>query len=264
MILRLLLTLFLLTSLSAKEDSWYNKIDVELEAGIYTPSFNGNVENIIGTSSFEDDFNYDNTVASYFSANIAIDYKYVPYFYIGYIRLADNTSSTLTKKVKIADGEFSSGTASILEYDVLHFIVYDQVKIKGKYVSIYGKKIYSGDLEFDIGMNLQLLFWKFNVLDVSTSTSTRPSSWIEIAQFIPVPFFGLRYYWYDFTTYINSSALAFGTAKSITYQYGLDYTIVENLSVSAGYIYNQFEALEEIDNINFTMRGYRFSFKYAF
>jgi len=117
-------------------------------------------------------------------------------------------------------------------------------------------------LEFDIGLDTKLLKWNYEVQDL-TNTALSPS-WIHVSEFIPLPYIGMKYYLYNFIMYADTSALAFSSAKSTSYQVGLDYRVVGGLYLSAAYIYEQFKVTEQQDIVDFKTAGYKFSFKYAF
>ena len=262
MIFRLLLPFFMTLSLFGAENAWYSKIDTKIEAGIYLPSSSGTISNIVGESNFKDDFGYYNTEATYLALNLLLDYDYVPNLNINYFNMQDNQSATLTKTLKVADGTFSSNVATVIDYQVFSVIIYQDLKLKGKMTSWFGKSFYSGDMEFDIGLNTKLIKWNYEVQDLSDTTKS--PSWIHVSEFIPLPYIGMKYYLYNLIMYADASALAFSSAKSTSYQVGLDYRVVGGLYLSAAYMYEQFKVLEQQDTVDFKTAGYKFSFKYAF
>jgi len=262
MLLRLLLPFFLLFPLFANEDSWYLKIDTEIEAGMYLPIPNGTISNSQASSSFYTDYGYKDLRASWFAISYLLHDDYIPNIHISYFRMSDNTNKDLNRTVVVADGEFSSSVATIISYNVLNIIIYQDFKKKGKYLPIFGKQYYSGDIEFDVGLNTKMINWRFDIENKSNLTQT--PSWIKVDEFIPLPFIGMRYYLYDFNMYANISALAFSKAKSTSYQLGAYYRVVNSLYLNVGYLYEEFKAVEKLDTINFETRGYKLGFKYIF
>jgi hypothetical protein len=128
--------------------------------------------------------------------------------------------------------------------------------------TIFGKSFYTGDLEFNIGLNTKLFQWEYQIQDL-TNLSQSPS-WITVNELIPLPYLGVKYHWYDFKLYADVSTLAFSSAKSTSYQFGIDYRVVSGLYLSAGYMSEEFEVVEQLDKVDFQTDGYKFSFKYTF
>jgi hypothetical protein len=262
MILRIFLALFFTLSLHATDDSWLSKVDTKLEIGIYFPSSTGTISNLTSTATFDNDFGYSQSEATYIAAEIKLHYAYLPNISLGYFNMQDNSNATLTRTIRVADSDFDGSVATQIDYQVFNLLLYKEFKIKGEMGSLFGKSIYSGDLEFDVGLNSKLFQWKYQVQDLSDVT--RAPSWIEVNEFIPLPYFGIKYHWYDFKLYADISALAFSSAKSTSYQYGISYRVVSGLYLSAAYVSEEFEVVEDQDTIEFQTDGYKFSFMYAF
>ena len=262
MIFRVLLSLFFSISLYAASDSLPSKVNTTLEVGIYLPSISATISNISGDVDFKEDFDYSRAEASYLSADIQLAYDYVPNIAFGYFNMQDNATTTLSREVRIADADFNSSISSQIDYQVFNLILYKDFKIKGQMKSLFGKSIYSGDFEFDIGFNTKLFMWKYQVQDLTKLTVS--PSWIEVNELILLPYFGFRYYWYNFRLYSSFSALAFSSAKSTSYQYGVAYRVVDGLYLSVSYLSEEFKAVESRDTIDFQTDGYKFSVKYAF
>ena len=258
MILRFLLPFFILFPLFASEDSWQSKIEV----GMYLPSTKGTITNTQSSSDFEKDFGYEKLKASYFSLGFVFNYDYVPNIEINYFRMKDNQNTDLNRTLVIADGEFDSSASTIINYNVLNVVVYQDFKKKGSYIPIFGKYYFSGDIELDIGVNVKMINWKFDIEDEVSLTQT--PSWIRVDEFIPLPYLGVKYYLYDFVAYANISALSFREAKSISYQLGADYCVIDTLYLSVAYLSEQLESVEKKDTIEFDSSGYKLSFKYVF
>ena len=262
MILRVLLTLFFSISLYGSSNSWSSKIDSTLEVGIFLPTVSGTLSNHTSVSDFKSTLGYSKTEATYLSADIKLDYTYAPNISLGYFNMQDNATASLYKKIQIADNDFNTSISSQIDYQVFNVLLYKDLKIKGKMTTLFGKSIYSGDIEFDIGLNTKLFQWKYQVQDLSDLS--RASSWIKVNEFIPLPYLGIKYHWYNLKLYADMSTLAFSSAKSTSYQFGLDYRVVAGLYLSASYLSEEFKVLEDQDTIDFQTNGYKFSFKYAF
>jgi predicted porin len=127
---------------------------------------------------------------------------------------------------------------------------------------LFGKAIFTGDLEFDLGLNTKLFQWEYQVQDL-TQLDKAPS-WIKVSEFIPLPYIGIKYHWYNLKLYADVSSLAFSDAQSTSYQFGMAYRVVAGLYLSLNYMSEEFKVVEDQDTIDFQTDGYKFSFKYAF
>jgi len=257
--LRLLLFFLVLIPLYVQAQS---TIDIKPEIGIFLPEIKGTIKNTQGSSDFQEDYQYEKSKASFFSLDIDIDKKYIPNLYISYFNLKTNTNSNVTKPVRVADGDFNSSVSTYIDYSIINSVIYKDFMRKGHLKSIFGYQFYTGDLELDIGINLKIIKWNFEIED--KVDVTKSSSWINAGLIIPIPHLGIKYYLYDFSIYSNISALSLSEAKLLSYRMGIDYRIVDSVYLNASYLYESFEAIEENDTINFTTAGYKFSFKYKF
>ena len=240
----------------------FAEVTLKVEAGIYLPTIEGSVTNTVSTSTFEGDFGYSESSATYLGAALLLDYDYVPNLEFGYFNMQDNKNATLTRNVEVADGNFSSNVSTVIDYQVFNFLLYQDFKIKGEQWDVFGQDMYFGDLEFDVGLNSKVYMWGYEVQDMTDLTKS--SSWINVQAFIPLPYIGLKYYFYDLTLYSNVSALAFSSNKSTSYQIGADYNVVAGLDLSVAYMYDEFNAVERADTVEFSTSGYKFGFKYSF
>ena len=248
--------------LFATEHSWYSKIDTDIEVSLFLPSIGGTISNVEGTSDFKSDFGYGDSYATYLALNIKANDNLIPNLSISYFNMQDDTSADLNKTIKVADGTFSSSVATTIDYQILSAIVYQDLKGKGKMFSLFGKAFYSGDVEFDIGIDTKYLKWNYEVEDLSDTT--KPSSWIHITEFIPSPYLGVRYYLYNFVLRGDVSALAFSRAEVASYKIAAEYRVVGGLYLNGGYMYERFNVTEKNDKIEFKTAGYKFGFRYAF
>ncbi len=262
MIFKILLPFLLIFPLCAKEQNWYDNIDLKIEAGIYLPTFGGDISNVYGETTFDEDLGYNDTTASYFSLFIKHDRAYTPNLIINYFNMKDNQHTTLTNSKNLVDTSFDSSVATVINSSVLNVVLYQDLMLKGKYLKLFGTYYYTGDLEFDVGLDTKLVSWDFSIQDLTDLS--KEQSWIEVSEFIPLPYLGINYYLYNLVVYANVSTLSFVDAKATSYQAGVDYRVVDGLYLSAGYLYEEFEAVEDLDTITFNTSGYKFSFKYAF
>ena len=256
-----LLPFFIILLLSVIQISASSKMDVKIEAGMYLPASGGKILNTESSSDFETDFGYMDLQASYFSLIFLVDYDYAPNINVSYFNMKDSQDSNLDRTIKVADGGFNSFIYTTLDYNVLSVILYQDFMKKGKYLSFFGKKYYSGDFEFDLGVNTRIINWKFNIQDALLRG--RPS-WITVDEYVPLPYLGFKYYLYDLIVNTEISALAISKVKSRSYKIDFDYHVLKNVYLSAGYLYEQFKAVEKLDTVEFETTGYKFGFKYIF
>ena len=264
MLVRLVLLLSFALLLQAKEKVWYKHFSIELEAAYQFAEFDGSISNGFSSADLRDEFSYKDTAFSYFSLDIQNDYTYAPNVKLSYFNNEEITNSTISKAIKIADGSFDANSTVRTEvnYQVLNALVYETFKAKGKYFRFLKWRPYSGDIDFNVGLNTKLIQWNFLIFDAS---ATDPSyHWIHSDEIILMPYIGFRYYLYRLRLFANASALSLSEAKSTYYEAGADFRVVDTLYLSASYLYEDFKATELKDNINFSTLGYKFGFKYRF
>lgn len=239
-----------------------SKVDTKLEVGVFLPKLAGSIENFYGSSDFTQDYIYNDATASYFALDVALDYSYVPNIAANYFYMKENSNTTLDKSVVVADGTFNSKVGTVTDFSVLNTIFYTEFKKKGRTLSFLRWKPYSGDFAFDVGLNAKYLMWNFEITD--QTDASKPPSWIHVREFIPLPYLGFKYYLYGLTVYSDVSALSVVKAKAFNYQVGVSYRVIGGLSLSGGYLREEFKAVEKKDTVRFRTAGYKFSFMYAF
>ena len=140
-------------------------------------------------------------------------------------------------------------------------MIYEDILLKGKVINFSGKRFYTGDIEFDIGFDTKYVSWKYNIVD---KVDSRNYSWIKVNEFIPLPHMGFKYYRYKLTAYANVSALSFQDANSMSVRAGIDYNFVDGFYLNVGYVYENFDVLEDSDFVYFQADGVKVGFKYRF
>ena len=261
MILRILIPFLLLSSVLFAGNSFKSNVDVKFEAGLFLPDISGDIANTTSTAKFDDDLGFSKATASYFSLGVRLDYDYVPNFYVSYFNMRDKADSTLSNAVTIASASYTGDITSDIAYDTINMIAYQDFVIKGSTKSLFGYRVFTGDIEFDIGLNVKNLNWRY---DIATRPTISQESFIQIKEFIFLPYFGFKYYWYNVIVLGDISALSFNEAKATSIQLAVDYRLVDGLYLSAGYLYERVKAVDKSDTITFDTQGYKFSFKYKF
>ncbi len=259
-----LLPLIIVASLFAQNNSGASKVEVKIEAGLFLPKLGGAISNTITTADFNNDLGFSKSSASFFALETKLNYDYAPNFYINYFNFKEHADASLSKSIVIADDTYASAAniTSVVDFNTVNAIIYQNFLLKGKTVDIYSRRFYPGDIEFNIGLNVKNLNYDYTVQD--KDTIARSPSWIKVYEFIPLPYFGFRYYRYNFMILGDISALSFSRAKSTSAQISVDYRVVAGVYVSAGYVYEQFDVVEDNDRVVFRTSGTKLSFKYKF
>lgn len=255
-LLKLLLPL-LITFPLYSNDSWSLKIG----ANVQTLAIDGAISNRVESADIRDDFGYDRTTSSNFSAELMNKRLYIPNVKLNYYNIQDNVDTTLSKSIQIAGQSYSSSISSSFRSQVLSAVLYKDLKVKGRYFKFFKKHIYTGDIHFDVGVDFKEVDWQVNV---SSATDSSVSSWIKVHEAIILPYFSTKYYFYNLTLYANVSALSLDRAQSYSYRYGAEYLVADKIYLTFGNTYEHFRVVEKLDTIEFTTSGYTAGFKYLF
>ena len=253
-VLFLLGLVFAMGSVQAQE----SKIKTKVEASLYLPKPTGSISNATSNSDIKNDFGFGSSKASYFAVETTFDYDYVPNIYLSYFNLDDTSNNTLNTSKTIGNVAFNSKVNTHIKYQIFSGVLYQDFKSKGGFITLFGSPVYVGDIEFDVGVNIEFLKWDFNVKDATQSR------WIKVEEFVGRPYFGLKYYLYHLSLYANISALSLGSVDSTSVQAGVDYNFDSGISLGVGYIYEDFSADELADTIDYTTSGVKVGFKYTF
>lgn len=224
--------------------------------------FGGDIENATPSSTdFQDDLGYRDTHSSFFALRLKNDIDYIPDLDITYMNVEQNRNAILDDTRVIAAGEDYNGSIrSKISYSVLNAVIKSSFKHKGSMKKIFFWNLYTGDIEYNIGINAKLINYRF---DIEKNTGEEPN-FITVESAVVLPYLGARYYWYDLVLYGHISALSFSDAKATSYEFGLDYQVFDGFYVSASYMYEDFEATEKLDTVHFQSYGNKLSVKYNF
>ena len=265
MILKLFLMIVTIASLSAKDVAWYENIEVKIEAGMHLADFEGKHSNsATGDTDYADDFGYSDAASSYFGLEFNLNYDYIPDIDINYFNVKQSKNADLNRTVEVAEKyEFSDAISSKIDYEVLNVIFHKEMKRKGKRVSFLRWKFYTGDIAFGVGLNVKVVRWHFRITD--DPSPTKPVyRFVKVDEYIPLPYIKFKYFFYNLSIYGNISALSLVKAKSTNYEIGMEYRVMKNLYLVGSYMYEDFQAVEKKDSIDFKTTGNKFSFKYVF
>jgi len=242
----------------------YAESKITVGAGLLISDIKGDIENFSGNYDFDKDLGYSKFNASYFSLEARHDFEYIPDVYFDFFNSEELVSRILTKDIEVADLEHSSGDkiSSSIKYNIFNILLFDSLLIKGKANSKFlGKRSYPGDIEFRFGMAVKYIDWKY---DIVNKTQYNNHSWIKVNEFIPLPYFGFRYYRYGFSLYGNLTAISFKDAKSFSAEGGASYSFLKDIAVNIGYMYENFDVLEDHDMVYYQINGVKIDFKYSF
>lgn len=263
MLKRLLLFLIMSISIHAEDISWYDKIHPEVETGMDMSTFDGThsaVSNV--KTSFKEDFGYLETSSSYFALNVDFDYDYIPNIYINYFNLEQTRDAELSEPLEIVNFDFDGLITTKIQYQVLNVILNYKIKKKGGRVKFFYWKFYPGDIRYSVGLNIKKIDWYFQI--IQRKDTNAEFKYIRVQTNIPSPYIGVKYYYYNFLVHGDISAISFNEAKTINYQFGIDYKVIKDLYIGVSYTYDDFQATEKEDMLYFRKIGKKFSFKYLF
>jgi len=258
-----ILFLGLLVVFSYAEDSWYDRFEVQVEAGILMNEFDGELKNPTATLDFAKEIGYDNTYSSYFGLKIKNNYEYLPNVSLNVIDMQEEIDSTFETPKKVADWDFNGSVTSQTKYRVANLVLHNSYKVKGSMQKFLRWEYYTGDIEFNLGINMKYINYSFRIKNNDTNIP-EPYAYVDINTFVAQPYIGMTYYWYDLAFFANGSALSISETKARNYQVGLDYRLYKDLYISASYVFEDFQATEKNDKVDFKTFGNKFTFKYIF
>lgn len=253
----------LLAVFAYAEDSWYSKWGVEVEAGIFLNEFDGDLRNATSRTDFADELLYKDSYASYFGLKIDNDYDFVPVVHISLIDMKQEKDAILQNTEEVAGWNFKDSVSSEITYRVINAVFHNSYKIKGAMQKFLRWRYYSGDIEFNLGVNIKYIDYTLKIKN-NWTTVPEPYAFVNVNTFVALPYIGAKYYWYDFAILAEMSALSVSETKARHYQVGAEYRVYNDLFLNASYVHEDFQATEKKDKVDFKTYGTKFSFKYVF
>jgi len=255
--------LSLFASSYANDVAWYTKIHTKVGFSLYNSDYKGTLSNpeTAKAIDFKNDFKYADTTSSFFSLEMQFDFPYIPNIYISYFNMNQTDDVDFNRSITFNDTLFNKVRASI-DYKVLNTILFQEFKAKGRRIPFFNRSFYSGDIEFDIGANIKIIDYLIQMKDLNNPASAYRFDRVEST--LILPYAGLKYYRYDLVLFANISSLSFAKSKATSYQFGVEYQVINNIYLGYGYMYEDFKATEKRDDINFKTAGNKFSIKFAF
>jgi opacity protein-like surface antigen len=258
-ILTISLLLFLKTTLLAKKPFDSKNIDFKLEIGSLEASFAGTMKDATSSTDFNKDLGYTSSKVSYFSFQARFKKMNIPTIVFTFVDFSQNENATLNNK-SIIEQDYNESVRSTINYKALNMFLYREFKTKGSYVVFFNEAYYTGDIEVDLGMNIKNITYSFYI---NSNVVTKEET-LNVDTNIYMPYAALKYYRYYFTFFANISDVSFSDIKSKSYNIGIEYQIMKNISVGLSYTYEDFEEKVKNDKVNFETSGNMFSVKYNF
>lgn len=251
--------LLLFTSLQLSAFNW----SLSTEAAIYFSKFDGDIKNSTSDVKYRDDLQYDKAVLSYFETELRTSKWYIPTFNVNYMNIIDRENADFNATKHMIRKDFDTNLTTDTAYKVVNFEIFKSFFKKGDRVRTARKKFYPGDFEFDLGLNVKYMNYRINAVN-NMNDENATMSFIEVKQFVPLPYAGVKYYYYNFVFFANISTLGFSNAKASNYKYGVEYRIFGRIYTGVSYMNESFEAVEKDDKVTFSSSGTKFSVKYIF
>jgi len=236
-------------------------VDIEFKAGLTQQQLSGSISNINSDTAFENELAYDTTYSSLFSLEFR-DMNYIPNIKLSYMNTQESSSAVLDKTIVIANSRFDQNSSVFSEIDYKQFnaLIYKDFFLQGTY--LFDGMFYSGDIEMDLGINVQYTQWNFDIKNISNPTQA--VSYIYVNSFIASPSLAVKYYLYHVSMEIFADALAYQDEKVLHYGANISYNFDTGVVVSLAYNYNKFELTEKEDKVDFSTAGVTFMFGYHF
>ena len=232
-------------------------------AELYMPKPSGTISNVAsGDTTFEELGYTEDTATSLLYIDVSNHYKYLPNLKISYFHLKDTQNADLNKTIQVAGEDYNATVQSDVDYSTWSVLLYKGFVVKGDYFSLFSHKIYSGDLEFQLGVDSRFLQWKYTIKD--RTNLTRSPSWIEAKTVVPLVYLGMNYYFYNLGLEAKTSNLAISRSKIIEYDIGAKYRFSGSFYLKAGYLYSNIQFVHNDDEVDYTTQGARVGFEYFF
>ncbi|MBN2895170.1 MAG: hypothetical protein JXK05_04665 [Campylobacterales bacterium] len=233
-----------------------------VELGAYMPHFDGTIENPSTITTYDKDLLYDAAEPiSYFGAEVNFESWYLPTLRLGYFNMSDSKNAVLTQTKEFVSWDYNGSVTTWTDYTVINAVIAKDFYRKGSYIDLFGVPLYTGDLIFDLGLNLKKIAYRF---DVRQNGPVLEKDFITVDSEVLMPYFGISYRVGRFNLGGDISGLAFGEVKANSYKLALEYRVYGGIALRGGYMYESFEATEKKDEVTFKASGAFGSVRYYF
>ena len=241
----------------------FEKWHFNLGAELYMPKPSGTFSNVAsGETTFGELGFSKSTYASIFHFDIQNDYDYIPNIKLSYFNFIDTQHADLNKTIQVAREDFTGQLQSQIDYSVTSFLLYKGILLQGSYVSIFSFTFYTGDLEFQLGIDTKLLQWKYSIFD--RGDLSRSPAWVQAQAVVPQVYFSANYYFYNLVLEAQTSNLAISDSKIIEYSLDAKYLFGDALYLKVGYLYSNIQVVHNNDEIDYKATGMKVGFEYLF
>ncbi len=228
------------------------RAEISLELGGFTPRFDGEIENPSSVSVYDKDLQYKGTLISYFGAEADFDAWYLPTLRASYFNMSDSKNALFPKGKTFVERDYNGSITTWTDYQVFNAVIAKDFYQQGRTIDIFGRNLYTGDLIFDLGLNLKTIDYRF---EVRQNGSTAENDFISVQSSIYMPYFALSYKAGYVTIFGEASGLALGEIKANSFKGALEYRFARHIALRGGYMYEDFEATEKKDKITFKAAG---------
>lgn len=251
--------LLLLFTLQLSAFDW----SLSTEAAIYFSNYDGSIKNNKSDVKYRDDLMYDMTTLSYFEGELQTSPWYIPTLNVSYMNIVETSNAEFNTTQHMIGADFDANITSKTSYKVINVKLFKSFIRKGKFFSLGKKSFYPGDISLDLGLNVKHMSYNIDVIDKTNETNAT-LNYIGVKQFVPLPYVGVKYYYYNLVLFANISAVGVGSVKASSYTYGAEYRIYGRIYAGIAYMSESFEAVEKDDTVTFSSKGTKFSVKYIF
>ena len=255
----------LLFSLQLSAFEW----SLSAQAALFVADFDGSIKNYKSDINYRSDSNttdglgYSRVNLSYFESELITSKWYIPTLSISYMNIVESQNSDFNRTSHMIGVDFNGSVTSKTSYQVMNFKVYKAFLKKGDSFKIGKRKIYPGDIELDLGFTIKNMIYALKVTDKEKPKDT-PINYIDVKQFVALPYLGLRYYYYNLILHADISTLGVGRVQASNYSYGAEYRVYKKIYLGVAYLNESFKAVEKEDTVTFSTSGTKFSMKYLF
>jgi len=203
--------------------------NIAIEAGIWKSDLDGNINNYLNTTDFNNDLGYTNDKnINTFALDLKNDFKWLPNIRVDYFKLNNSESSILTSTKNINGTSLNGSVSSIIDYSEINAILYGYLA--------------QGPFEFDLGLNLKKIDFEQeiteNILNGKKITIKGPSS------IVPLPYCAIKLNInaIDTVLAVETSMLSIGDTEAKDYKYSISYRVMRHMYITYGYRYNSFKS----------------------
>ena len=227
--------------------------NIAIEAGIWKTSLNGDIINTTNKVDFKEDLGFDNiSNITSFGMDFKNDISWLPNIAIGYFKLSNTATSTLTTAKTIDGSNFSGLISTSVDYSELNTILYGYLQ--------------QNIFEFDMGVNIKKITYN-QIIKENAGTNDKFTN--DLSLTVPLAYVALKVDLNFIDTVLKAelSTLSIGDNEANSYAYSINYRVLQNMYISYGYRYNSWKATNSSnvhEKYNLNLKGNYFNLKVLF